>query len=197
MAPSLYSAIHRMYRKTNLSDRLRKRRFAMIEQAVQLRSGQRVLEIGCGRGIDFAQYAVDQCSLTGIDVADVQRVCDFEFHQLDAKSLPWPDGYFDSVVSIGVLEHIQPLDVLCQVTSEIRRVGKRFCVIVPSVGTWVEPHVGSFFWQLRDTAKKPRYAFELNYFSDEAWLQFPGFVNARVHRYWYAPGVQNLMICSE
>jgi SAM-dependent methyltransferase len=155
-----------------------------------------VLEVGCGRGIDFAQFALGKYNITGVDIADVERVCDFPFHQLDARSLAWPDEAFDAVVSIGVLEHIQPIDRLCLVTSEIRRVGKSFCVVVPSSGTWLEPHTRSLWWQNRDRNRKPRCEYDLNYFSDEAWVQFPGFEGAKTQRYWHAPGVQNLMIIS-
>jgi len=191
-----YKLLYPIYRKTGLAQRLRKTRYERIASRLGLRTGARVLEVGCASGIDFMQFA-GGLDATGIDIADVPRVGDFQFHQMDARSLPWADGHFDAVVSIGVLEHIQPIDVLCQVTSEIARVGKRFCVIVPSNGTLLEPHTWSPLWQLRGQHRKPACQYELNYFSDEAWLQFPGFVGASTTRYWHAPGVQNLMIHGE
>ncbi|MEZ5453514.1 MAG: class I SAM-dependent methyltransferase [Thiothrix sp.] len=188
-----YKTLYPLYRKTGASTYFRKRRFDLIREMLALTPGQRVLEVGCSSGIDFMQFA-DQYQVMGVDVRDVPKVCDFPFQQLNAKSLPWPDRHFDAVVSIGVLEHIQPIDTLCAVTAEIRRVAKRFCVIVPSNGTWIEPHTWVPWWQLRGQHTKPPCAFELNYFSDEAWLQFPGFLDAVTKRYWHVPGVQNLMI---
>jgi hypothetical protein len=189
----LYQTLYPLYRKTDMSTRFRKRRFEMIRKAVGLKPGDKVLEVGCASGVDFMQFA-DAYDATGVDLLNLPKVCDFNFHQLDAKSLPWTDQHFDAVVSIGVLEHIQPMERLCAVTSEIRRVAKRFCVIVPSNGTWLEPHTWSPFWQLRGRHSKEQCAYPLNYFSDEAWLQFTGFTGASTNRYWHVPGIQNLMI---
>ena len=189
----LYQTFYPLYRRTDLSNRLRKRRFDVIRKALDLKPGEKVLEVGCASGVDFMQFA-DDYEATGVDLINLPKVCDFDFFQLDAKSLPWADNHFDVVVSIGVLEHIQPIERLCEVTREIRRVAKRFCVIVPSNGTWVEPHTWSLFWQARSIHAKSACAYELNYFSDEAWLQFPGFEGATTRRYWHVPGIQNLMI---
>jgi ubiquinone/menaquinone biosynthesis C-methylase UbiE len=176
-----------------MSRRLRYRRFKMIRDVLNLQPGHKLLEVGCATGVDFMQFA-DDYQATGVDILDLPKACNFDFLQLDAKSLPWGDKHFDAVISIGVLEHIQPMEHLCAVTREIRRVAKRFCVIVPSNGTWFEPHTWSPFWQLRGQASKPICSYPLNYFSDEAWLQFPGFGEATTRRYWHAPGIQNLMI---
>jgi hypothetical protein len=49
-------------------------------------------------------------------------------------------------------------------------------------------------WQLRQPARKATHD-HLFYYSDEAWLQFTGFLGARVERFQYIPGlVENLMI---
>lgn len=183
-----------VYLQSGLSIRLRQACLRHVENILGLRPGQCVLEAGCVRGIDFAQFAFDNYSFINVEIADVHLVCDFRLQQLDAKSLSRADNYFEALVSIGILKHIQPIDVLCEVTSEIRRISKRFCVIVPPVGTWLEPHTWSPFWQAGDRLKKMPYDFKLNDFSDEAWLQLPGFVDAQTKRYWHAPEVQNLMI---
>ncbi|KUK77282.1 MAG: Methyltransferase type 11 [candidate division WS6 bacterium 34_10] len=97
---------------------------------------------------------------------------------------------------MGVLEHIEPIEKLCKVVSEIDRVFKEYCVVVPCINTVLEPHLKSLRWQLRDYNKKRRIeGVGVNYFSDDAWLKFDGFKDASIKRFWYIPGILlNIMI---
>jgi ubiquinone/menaquinone biosynthesis C-methylase UbiE len=105
---------------------------------------------------------------------------------MDAEHLDFEDKYFDIVVSFGLFEHIQPIEKLCKAISEVERVAKSYVICVPSIATVFEPHVMSFYWQLRSPKKKaPHNA--LNYCSDDAWLQFNGFSGAKITRFWYIP----------
>jgi ubiquinone/menaquinone biosynthesis C-methylase UbiE len=152
-------------------------------------SGKNILEIGCSSGADFLQFFKDikGVRFTGIDILPQKiKQPNVTFLQMDAEVTPFQDKSFDLTVSIGVLEHIQPIEKLCKVIAEIDRISKEYVVIVPNISTLLEPHTVDFLWQLRAMNKKKKYS-ALNYFSDEAWLQFGGFSGAKITRFAYIP----------
>lgn len=160
-------------------------------------NGKKICEIGCCTGADFLQFFkdVDGVELTGIDIMpqNIQQ-SNVTFLQMDAEATPFQDKYFDLVVSFGVLEHIEPIEKLCKVIAEIDRISKEYVIIVPNISTFFELHTIQFLWQLRAGNRKRRYG-NLNYFSDEAWLQFGGFSGAKVIRWSYLPGlIKNTVI---
>ena len=158
----------------------------------------RMLEVGCATGKDCIQFlnGREDIEIVGVDIQDYGLKQDnFSLKLADAESIPYPDNYFDITVSIGVLEHIVPIEKLSRVIKEIERVSKSFVVIVPSINTVIEPHIARFFWQLQNREKKPKYAGTLIYMSDEAWLAFEGFSGAKSCRYNHIPlFINNLVI---
>jgi SAM-dependent methyltransferase len=82
------------------------------------------LDVGCGRG-EFAGLALTGSIDEGVDLSasdlDFARRtgCYRQLSQADARSLPYPDGTFRSVLSISVLEHVQQPDLAVR---EIHRV---------------------------------------------------------------------------
>ena len=91
--------------------------------------GLRVLDVGCGQGIDVIRYASAGASVTGIDLtprhAELARAhvealgLDAEIVDGDAEALPFPDASFDRVSSNGVLHHTPDMPAALR---EIRRV---------------------------------------------------------------------------
>lgn len=81
-----------------------------------------VLDFGCGSK-PYESLFTNAKSYTGVDI-EVSGHCHKESKVdcfFDGKTLPFPDDYFDSVVSFEVFEHIFNLD---EMVSEIRRVLK-------------------------------------------------------------------------
>src|SRR5579864_1717293 len=70
-------------------------------------SGRRVLEVGCGAGVDLARFAKGGAAVTGVDIAPSAIAlarANFEqqglrgrFEVADGERLPFPDDMFDLV----------------------------------------------------------------------------------------------------
>lgn len=94
-------------------------------------AGKKVLEIGVGQGTDLMQFARSGAICFGVDITDnhlnlTKRNFDLqgkqvELHKTDACNLPFPDNYFDSVYSFGVMQYIRDIE---KVLSEAQRVLK-------------------------------------------------------------------------
>jgi ubiquinone/menaquinone biosynthesis C-methylase UbiE len=92
-------------------------------------AGLDVLDVGCGQGIDVAQYAMAGATSTGVDLTprhvDLARAhlaamgLNANIVRGDAETLPFPDTSFDRVSSNGVLHHTPDLPAAL---AEIRRV---------------------------------------------------------------------------
>lgn len=80
-----------------------------------MRQGLRVLEVGCGVGLDSVRMARHGLSVTAIDLTVVgastanrrarQGKFDATYLCADAENLPFPDATFDYVYSFGVMHH--------------------------------------------------------------------------------------------
>lgn len=89
--------------------------------------GQRVLEVGCGPLAPILQFA--HCTRHGLDpLLDQYIQSGWPLYDYDAKfvnakgeSMPYADAYFDTVLSVNALDHV---DDFHQVASEIQRVVK-------------------------------------------------------------------------
>jgi ubiquinone/menaquinone biosynthesis C-methylase UbiE len=94
-------------------------------------NGLRVLDVGCGQGIDVANFARAGASVTGVDLTPrhvelAQRHLkslglEGDIVEGDAERLPFPDRSFDRVTSNGVLHHTPHIEAAI---AEIRRVLK-------------------------------------------------------------------------
>ena len=78
-------------------------------------AGRRVLEVGCGAGVDLARFARGGAIVTGVDLAPSaialaranfeQQSLPGEFQVADGEHLPFPDGAFDLVFAHGVVQY--------------------------------------------------------------------------------------------
>ena len=196
--------IKRLLYRFGVVERLSRRRLRLIDRVVNhrlLTPGDRpirLLDVGCATGKDFVRFFKDRpdVHITGIDLHDYGLKQDnFEMVVADAADIPYPDDHFDLTVSIGVFEHIIPIEKLAAAVREIDRVSKSYVMIVPSVSTLIEPHIAKPLWQLRDRSKKTDYGSPLIYLNDEAWMAFEGFKEAKSIHYKHVPlFVSNLVI---
>ena len=102
---------------------------AMVEH-YKLPTKSKILDIGCGKGFllyDFLKVIPD-AEIYGIDsssyaLANSKEQIQDRLQLGSAKELPWPDDYFDLVISINTLHclHVQELDLALR---EMERVGK-------------------------------------------------------------------------
>lgn len=74
--------------------------------------GRRVLEVGCGLGLGIRYFAEDGYEAFGLDIPCLAKFwakagndprC---FVNGDGAAMPFPDGYFDAVYTLGTIEHI-------------------------------------------------------------------------------------------
>jgi len=94
-------------------------------------AGKKVLEIGCGMGIDLMEFAKAGAIVAGVDVTPKSiELAQKAFAAFDlkgelanqnAQKLPFPDSTFDLVYSCGVLHHIPEAEATVK---EIYRVLK-------------------------------------------------------------------------
>ena len=110
------------------------RRLAAAFAVAEIAPGMTVLDVGCGRG-EIVRHCVRLgADAFGVDYAPVavamsrkavahenQASGKTGVAQSDAKSLPFPDHYFDRVLMFDVVEHLYPWE-LHQAMLEARRV---------------------------------------------------------------------------
>src|SRR5678816_4627354 len=93
-----------------------------LAETLKPRPGNRILDVGCGEGlaeVEIGRLHISQLRLFGVDLVPSkvaaarqetlshnQRV---GFAAADARRLPFKDGVFDSLYSVAVLQHIDPV----------------------------------------------------------------------------------------
>lgn len=99
---------------------LDKRQEICIRIAGEVKPGQKILDIGCGRGELLFSYALKGCELVGIDYSKSaieishQTILQLpkelrknvELHQMDAKKMNFKDETFDIIFLVDVIEHL-------------------------------------------------------------------------------------------
>jgi 2-polyprenyl-3-methyl-5-hydroxy-6-metoxy-1,4-benzoquinol methylase len=96
------------------------------DKAVEtLGGGRRLLDVGCGDGALACRLADRFEEVHGVDIAPraielaVRAGVNAKVVDLNREALPYPDGYFDALTSLSVLQYVADLD---RALVECRRV---------------------------------------------------------------------------
>jgi SAM-dependent methyltransferase len=108
---------------------------------------RRVLEIGCGIGIDLVRFAQHGARVTGIDVSPRQvelaranlgcQRLDGEVRVMDGERLEFPAESFDLVYAHGVLPYARDPGAIVRETARVLRVGGEAVLMVYNRYSWL------------------------------------------------------------
>jgi ubiquinone/menaquinone biosynthesis C-methylase UbiE len=119
-------------------DVLRRRR--LVHEGLGARSGERIVDVGCGPGFyveELAEQVGDEGSVVGVDPsAPMLEVAagrtaarsNVAFHQGDAAALPLPDGGCDAALCVQVLEYVEDVTAALRELRRVVRPGGRVLV---------------------------------------------------------------------
>ena len=188
---------------------LRRRRYERLTRLVGLRPRDRIIDIGCGPGGGAIAAWNTTNEIVGVDLLPPEGVRvvsrpNFRYERADATDMAaFGDAAFDVAFSIGLLEHIRPDERLATAIRELRRVGRRYCAVVPHRAAFVEPHFQAPFFSLWPDALKSAAVRRLplgtqgrradgqwqriHWLSGSEWLRRFDDPSARAYRHWYGP----------
>jgi SAM-dependent methyltransferase len=110
---------------------------ALMRRSLPVRRGLRVLDAGCGTGINL-EYLTEFGTVTGVDFADeaiefCRRRGNDGVRKADLTHLDgWPDGEWDLVTALDVVEHIDDDRAAVRELVRVTKPGGHLLVTVPA-----------------------------------------------------------------
>jgi ubiquinone/menaquinone biosynthesis C-methylase UbiE len=110
-------------------------------------AGQRLLEVGCGVGIDLVRFAQGGAMVTGVDLAPVSIELaqkNFAHHQfkgefqvMDGEAMTFADNSFDVVYAHGVLQYTANAAQMMQEIHRVLKPGGQAILMVYNRISWL------------------------------------------------------------
>lgn len=113
-----------------------------IRQLLQFNSGDKVLEVGAGRGLVCWAFAREGCQVTALEpdpssligAGAIRQLMQatgvkFEIAEQWGESLPFDDNLFDHIVCRAVLHHAHELPTMCRQIYRVLKPGGKFLAI--------------------------------------------------------------------
>jgi ubiquinone/menaquinone biosynthesis C-methylase UbiE len=109
--------------------------------------GKKILEVGCGAGTDFLQFARAGADANAIDLSTHSvnltktRLALYgvkaQVQEADAEHLPFPDNYFDLVYSWGVLHHTPDTAGAMKEVYRVLKPGGQIRIMLYNRHSWI------------------------------------------------------------
>ena len=116
-----YGEISSGYEELHKEEQLKK--VNLIKEHLKVDSSDKLLDVGCGTGVTTEPW---ECKRYGVDpapklLAKARKKDEIEYKLGPAEKIPYPDGYFDVVISITAIQNFSDIE---KGLLEIKRVGE-------------------------------------------------------------------------
>lgn len=111
---------------------------AMVPQSPRMR----ILDVGCGTGVNAASFSKSGHQIVGIDISPVAveryRARGFEGHvcDIEAEPLPFEPGSFDLIYASEVIEHCADTSAFLRELNRMLRQGGQLLLSTPNSAFW-------------------------------------------------------------
>lgn len=136
MEKSYYKDYFRL-EKNNWLFRVRRNLIYSLFEEYNIKSGMRVLDYGCGSGFIVGQLQTRGYDAWGTDIS--REAIEYgtsqgikNLHSTDGIEVDFPDGSFDLILAMDVVEHIDDDKLVVEELKRLLRPGGRLIITVPA-----------------------------------------------------------------